>query len=131
MADMRLVVSHKQVSRQLTLTGEQSRKLRGRKIGDHFQGDSFGLPGYTLEIRGGTDKDGFPMRNDLQGSIRKRLLLSSGPGYKPKEKGVRRRKMIRGRNVDTDIAQLNAVVIKEGKKPLGELLAPPKEEAKK
>ena len=128
MVDMRLVVSHNQKTKQLTLSDEQARKLRGRKIGEHFKGDGFGLPGYVLEIRGGTDKDGFPMRGDLHGSVRKRLLLSSGPGYKPKKLGIRKRKMIRGATIDTDISQLNVIVIKEGKKPVEELLAPPKKE---
>ncbi len=121
MVEMRLVVSHKGKTHQVTLTEEQSRKLRGLKIGDSFKGDDFGLPGYELQVRGGTDKDGFPMRADLQGAVRKRLLLASGPGYKPREKGVRRRKMIRGNTVDLDIAQLNVAVIKAGKKSLEEI----------
>ena len=121
MVGMRLVVGHKGKSKQLALTEDQSKKLRGLKIGDSFKGDDFGLPGYELQIRGGTDKDGFPMRTDLRGAVRKRLLLSGGTGYRPKEKGVRRRKMIRGSTVEIDIAQLNAAVVKAGKKSLEEI----------
>lgn len=118
MVEMRLVVSQAGKTRQLALTEDQSKKLRGMKIGDSFKGDDFGLPGYKLQIRGGSDKDGFPMRVDLRGAVRKKLLLSGGTGYKPKEKGVRRRKMVRGNTVEMDIAQLNVSVVKAGNKPL-------------
>ena len=123
MVEMRLVIGTKSgKTYQIVLSEEQARNLVGLKIGDRFKGELVGLPGYEFEIRGGTDKDGFPMRGDLQGTIRKRLLLAQGPGYRPKEKGVRRRKMIRGNTVDLDIAQLNVKVVKEGKKSLEEIL---------
>jgi small subunit ribosomal protein S6e len=96
--------------------------LYGKKIGDRFDGSLIGLPGYILEITGGTDKDGFPMRPDLEGTVRKRILLSSGPGYRPKRKGVRRRKMVRGNTIAEDIAQINCKVVVYGDKPLEELL---------
>jgi len=121
MVEMRLVVGHKGKGRQLALTEDQSKKLRGLKVGESFKGDDFGLPGYELQIRGGSDKDGVPMRMDLRGAIRKRLLLSGGIGYRAKEKGIRRRKMVRGNTVEMDIAQLNVAVTKEGKKPLEEI----------
>ncbi len=96
--------------------------LYGKKIGDKFDGSLIGLPGYVLEITGGTDKDGFPMRSDLEGAVRKRLLLSSGPGYKPEKRGIRKRKMVRGNTIAEDIVQINCKVIAHGDKPLEELL---------
>lgn len=96
--------------------------LYGKKIGDKFEGSLIGLAGYVLEITGGTDKDGFPMRADLEGTIRKKLLLSGGPGYRQRRKGVRRRKMVRGNTIAEDIAQINCKVIAYGDKPLEELL---------
>lgn len=104
--------------------------LYGKKIGDKFDGSLIGLPGYVLEITGGTDKDGFPMRPDLDGTARKRLLLSSGPGYRAKRKGVRKRKMVRGNTIAEDIAQINCKVIAYGDKPLEELLGKKEEEKK-
>ncbi len=104
--------------------------LYGKKIGDKFDGSFIGLPGYVLEITGGTDKDGFPMRPDLDGTVRKRLLLASGPGYKPPEKGVRKRKMIRGNTIAEDIAQINCKVVAYGDTPLEELLGKKEEEKK-
>ncbi|MBR9689883.1 MAG: 30S ribosomal protein S6e [Candidatus Altiarchaeota archaeon] len=129
MTDMKLVVGHKQITKQLTLSSDQAAKLKGLKIGQAIKGEDVGLPGYELQIRGGTDKDGFPMRSDLQSSTRKRLLLSSGPGYKPKEGGIRRRKMVRGNTVDLDIAQLNVVVTKAGTKSIADIISP-KDEVK-
>ncbi len=96
--------------------------LYGKKIGDKFDGSLIGLPGYVLEITGGTDKDGFPMRPDLEGTVRKKLLLAGGPGYRPERKGVRKRKTVRGNTIAEDIAQINCKVIAYGDKPLEELL---------
>ena len=127
MAEMRMVISSKANTKQIKLSEEQVARVKGLKIGETFKGDAFGLDGYILKITGGTDEDGFPMRKDMQGTRKKRLLLSNGPGYKPKEKGVRRRKMIRGNTVENNIAQLNVVVEKAGKKKFEEIFK--KEEA--
>ena len=54
--------------------------LDGMKIGDKVNGDLVEMPGYELVITGGSDNAGFPMRKDIQGSGRKRPLLSGGVG---------------------------------------------------
>jgi len=124
MVDTRLVIGQDKVTKQVSLTPEQSIKLKGKQIGDILKGDDFGFPGYEFEIRGGTDKDGFPMRADLSGTVRKKLLLAEGPGYKPKEAGIRKRKMVRGKIIDEDIAQVNVKVKKAGTKKIEDILAP-------
>lgn len=88
----------------------------GRKIGEKIDGSSLGLDKFELQITGGSDKEGFPMKKGVEGSSRKRLLLSGGVGYKPKRKGVKRRKSVRGEVVSEEIAQLNLKVLKEGGK---------------
>jgi small subunit ribosomal protein S6e len=85
--------------------------LIGLKIGDKFDGSVLGLSGFTLQLTGGSDKDGFPMRNDLTGISRKKALLSSGPGFRSKVKGLRRRKYIRGNTISADIVQVNCKII--------------------
>jgi len=85
--------------------------LVGLKIGDKFDGSILGLSGFTLQITGGSDKDGFPMRYDLSGISRKKALLSSGPGFRSTVSGLRRRKYIRGNTVSADIVQVNCKVI--------------------
>ncbi len=93
--------------------------LYGKKIGDIIDGTIIGLPdGYKLKITGGSDHDGFPMRWDVEGTERPKLLLASGPGYRPDRKGLRRRKRVRGNTIAQDIAQVNMVVVEEGTDPL-------------
>ncbi|MDM7935713.1 MAG: 30S ribosomal protein S6e [Methanothrix sp.] len=128
--DFRVVVSDPRsgLAYQLELKEPGAGRLLGRRIGDRIEGDLLGLPGYTLQITGGSDRDGFPMRADLPGTGRKRVLVSSGPGYHPAARGVRRRKSLHGREISTDIAQINVKILEAGTKPLEEILGRQKEE---
>lgn len=92
--------------------------VSGKKISDKMNGDSLGLEGYELEIKGGSDNAGFPMRRDVEGTARKRILAISGIGLTKIDKGVRQRKMVRGNTINENIAQINVKVLKEGKVPL-------------
>ena len=62
------------------------------------------------------------MRNDVEGTVRKKILLSGGVGFDPQVNGLRRRKMIRGNTIAADVAQINCKVSKKGAKPLDEIL---------
>ncbi len=95
----------------------------GKKIGDELEGGIVGLDGYKLEITGGSDRDGFPMRKSLEGTGRRRALIGEGPGIREDEGGVRRRKSVRGNTVSEDIQQLNTRVAEEGSKSVEELLS--------
>ena len=114
----RFVVSHNGKAKQIAV--EDISPIIGKKIGDTFDGSFLGLEGYILEIRGGTDRDGFPMTKWIDGPGRKRLILTKGPGIKIKKKGLRKRKMVRGNTISEEIAQINVKVLKEGSKPLFE-----------
>jgi len=106
--------------------------LLGRKIGDKVKGDFLGLPGYELQITGGSDKQGFPMRPEIPGTARKRVLLTGGPGFHPRRRGERRRKSVRGNTISNEIVQVNMKVIKYGKDTLAKLFGKeekPKEKA--
>ncbi len=89
--------------------------LVGLRIGEEFDGGIVGLPGLRLEIRGGSDNSGFPMRPDVHGGVKKRVLISGPPGFHPREKGERRRKMVRGNTITADIVQVNAKIVYEEK----------------
>ncbi len=102
--------------------------LIGKKIGDEIDGSLLGLSGFKFQITGGSDKQGFPMRPDLHTSARKKVLLASGVGYRPKKKGVRRRKYVRGCIISDEIAQLN-VKVTEGEN-IESILAKKEEEGK-
>jgi len=65
----------------------------------------------TLKITGGSDDSGFPMRPDLPGGAKRRLLLSGPPGYHPPEKGMRKRVTVRGNTITEDIVQINTVIV--------------------
>jgi small subunit ribosomal protein S6e len=119
---------------QMEISDDKARSLLGRKMGETISGDPVGLKGYQMLITGGSDKEGFPMRNDVHGEGRKKILLARGAGYRPTEKGVRKRKMIRGNTVTLEIVQVNTKVTKAGEKPLEEIIgsgAVGKKEAKK
>jgi|Deesub1362A_J573_1020465.scaffolds.fasta_scaffold00223_34 small subunit ribosomal protein S6e len=132
MAEFKVIVSDPQSGRayQITVSGAKADTLIGKRIGDEFSGDVVGLSGYILKITGGTDKDGFPMRPDLPGPQRRRILVSGGIGYKPKKKGVRKRKTFRGNEISADIVQINVVVSKSGATPIDKLLGVEKESEK-
>lgn len=122
MVEFKAVVSNKGKSYNIKVTGQYANSLIGKKIGDEIDGLFLNLPGYKLILTGGSDKDGFPMRRDLPGTRRMRLLLSKGLGFKPKDKGVRRRKSVRGNTISPDIVQINLKVISVGAKPIEEMI---------
>src|SRR2546422_8679944 len=88
------------------ITGHYANALIGKKIGEDLDGLYVGLPGYKLQITGGSDKDGFPMRSDLPGPRRKRLLLSGGGGFHPGPPGMREEKTGRGNTGSPAILQV-------------------------
>lgn len=92
--------------------------LVGKKIGDEVDGGLIGLPGYVLTIRGGSDTSGIPMRFDVHGPVKKRILLMKGPCYKVKRKGMKKRKVVRGNEITEDMKQINMVVTKYGRTKL-------------
>jgi len=124
MPEMKLVLANPKNGKtyQITLDEKKTRALIGRKIGEVISGDLIGLPGYEIEITGGSDKDGVPMRPDVHGGVRKRVLLSGPPGFHPTRLGERRRKTVRGNIVTDEIVQVNAKIVKEGEKPIEEIL---------
>ena len=127
---MKLVIGTKTGKSYVLELGEDKASLLvGKKIGDVIPGDVIGLPGYELKLTGGSDDSGFPMRKGIAGTRKVKALLSSPPGFRPKRKGERRRKTVRGETYDTSITQVNCVVVKEGAQPLEEILG--KKEEKK
>src|SRR5256886_5316595 len=93
------------------ITGHYANALIGKKLGDDLDGLYVGLPGYKLQITGGSDKDGFPMRHDLPGPRRKGLLVSGGGGFHPVRPGVREKETGRGDKPAPDNLQPNLKVL--------------------
>ena len=99
---------------------QHANALLGKKIGDEVDGIFVGLPGYRLVITGGSDRDGFSMRDDMNSVGRKKILLTKGIGLKSAKKGERKKKYVRGKIIGQEIVQINMKVIKEGPGRIGE-----------
>lgn len=132
MAEFKVVVNDTKngKSHQVQVSGHHANSLVGKKIGDEVDGIFISLPGYKLKITGGTDKDGFAMRNDLSGVRRRRLLLSGSKGFHATEDGMRRKKSIRGNTISLDVVQINMKVTKHSSRPIVDLLKKEAEKAK-
>ena len=96
----------------------EAKAFMGKKIGDAIKGDAFGLAGYEFLVTGGSDYCGFPMRKDVSGIARKRILAVSGIGVKKQGKGVKQRKTVCGNVIYAKTAQINLKVTQLGKENL-------------
>lgn len=113
MADFQVVISDPETGAtyQREVEGQDANRFVGRELGDEVDGAAVGLDGFTLELTGGSDDTGRPMREDVPGSDLRELLLTGGVGYKPQRDGERRRITVRGRTVSDRTAQINATVV--------------------
>ena len=120
----KLVISDPETGRaiQYELDEAKTNALVRKKVGEIVEGDVIGLPGYKLKITGGSDSSGFPIRPDVHGSGKKRVLIRGPPGFRPKRKGIARRKTVRGRELAPDIVQVNMRIEEKGATPLEELV---------
>jgi len=101
---------------QKVLSEENSKSLMGKKVGETFKGEIIDVTGYEFEITGGSDNAGFPMRKDVDGQSRKRILITEGVGLNNKRgNGMRVRKSVSGNTISKNTVQLNVKILKEGK----------------
>jgi len=85
-----------------------SHEIEGENIGDEFKG-------YIFRISGGNDKQGLPMLQGVLTSQRVRLLFSKGmPCFRPRKRGERKRKSVRGCIVSGDLSVVSLVIVKKG-----------------
>lgn len=116
MAKFKLVVSSSDgKAKTVEVEGARAQPLVGKRIDETIDGSIAGLAGEILLITGGSDKDGFPMRSDVHGGVKKSIVLSESSGFHPVLKGERRRKSVRGNVITDNITQVNLKIIK-GKK---------------
>lgn len=125
MAKFKVIVSDPETgtSKVVELQEARASPLIGRRIGEVMDGAAVDLPAHKIQIMGGSDKDGFPMRPSVHGGVRRSIVLSGGVGFNPTNEGMRRRKTIRGNVITDEIVQINAKIVekpkqtKEAKKP--------------
>jgi len=108
---------------QIDVSDQDANRLIGRDLGEEVDGSAVGLNGYTLELTGGSDNAGRPMRGDVRGPNLKSVMLEGGTGYNPSRDGERKRVTVRGREVSDDTRQINARIADRGGQPVDELLA--------
>jgi small subunit ribosomal protein S6e len=99
---------------QVEVDGQDANRFIGREIGEEVDGGAVGLSGFTLELTGGSDATGRPMRSDVRGSELKTVLSDGGTGYNPTRDGERRRITVRGREVSDETRQINARIASRG-----------------
>ena len=138
-------------SYNMSVSGNNLSQFLGKKIGDVVDGIFVGegeqtLAGYKLEITGGSDKPGTPMRSDLSGGNRQSILVTESTGFKGhslvhktkggekkrfryKPDGMRKRRNFRGNTVTQDTRQINLKVIEAANKSLADILGASSEES--
>jgi small subunit ribosomal protein S6e len=119
MAKFKVIVSDPETGTSKVFELEETRAvpLVGRRIGEVVDGSVLGLAGHKLQITGGSDKDGFPMRPNVHGGVRREVVLSGGIGFNPKNEGERKRKTVRGNIITDEIVQVNAKIVEKPKQP--------------
>lgn len=119
MAKFKVIVSDPQTGTSKVVEVEEARTtpLIGRRIGEIVDGAVVDLPAHKLQVRGGSDKDGIPMRPDVHGGVRRKVVLSKGIGFNAKGDGERRRKAVRGNTITDEIVQINLKIVEQPNKP--------------
>ncbi len=119
MAKFKVIISDPQAGTSKVVEIEEARAAPfiGRKIGEIMDGAVVDMAATKVQIRGGSDKDGVPMRPDVHGGVRRKVVLSGGVGFKPTKDGMRKRKAVRGNVVTDEIVQLNLKIVDQPAKP--------------
>ena len=132
MASFKLCISDPSTGRtfQKEVKDNLANPFIGLNIGETINGDKIEINGYELQITGGSDYCGFPMRKGILGQ-RKKITLYGGVGFRGAAKGIKKRKTVCGHKIHERISQINFKVVKQGSKKLSEIFGVPDDIKKK
>jgi small subunit ribosomal protein S6e len=117
---MKFNISYSATGQQKTIEIDDEKKVRAfydRKIGDSVEGHNLGdeYKGYVFKIKGGNDKQGFPMKSGVFANHRVRVLLKPGNKcFRPRRDGERKRKSVRGMICGPDLAVIALTITQKG-----------------
>ncbi len=112
LAQFKIVISDAKTTKSevLEVKDATAQIFLGRKIGEIVDASAAGFKG-KIKITGGSDRAGFPMRQDVLGGVKRYVLMTKGIGFQKSSEGEKRRKLVRGNTVTEEIYQLNAVKV--------------------
>ena len=124
MADFQVVVGDPDdgATHSFDVDGQDANRFVGRSVGETVDGSAVGLSGYELEITGGSDTSGRPMREDVSGTETAAILLEGGVGFEPTVDGERKRVTVRGAEISDETRQINAKIVARGDESVEDLL---------
>jgi len=118
LTQFKIIISDKKgksVSKELK--DKEAQPLVGLRVGEIVDSSVVGIASGKIELRGGSDKSGTPIRSDVHGGVKKYVLLSKGSGMRDDREGIRKRKLVRGNMITEEIYQINCLLL-EGNLPL-------------
>lgn len=123
MAKFKIIISDPETgkSRSVEVEGTRAVPLIGRKLGEEIDGSVVGMSGHKLQITGGSDKNGFPMRPNVHGGVRVSVIVSEGVGFQPSQRGERQRKTLRGNVITEEVVQVNMKIVGKPKRSVKEI----------
>ncbi|CEG11344.1 putative 30S ribosomal protein S6e [groundwater metagenome] len=98
---------------QVALDEKKSENFLNFGIGDKVDCSVIGIPGYEVQITGGSDIAGFPMKKGIH---QERAAVMVGEGRD------RKRRTYAGERTHKNTSQINAKIIKKGDVPIEEIL---------
>ena len=116
---MKLNISFPATGCQKLIEVDDERKLgtfHEKRVATEVAADALGeeWKGYVVQISGGNEKQGFPMKQGVLTHDHVCLLLSKGHScYRPRRTAERKYRSVRGCTVDANLSALNSVLVRK------------------